>query len=224
MNGRKTMSLDNPKVQNRVQLRSFRGGRTSLILGSTLVVTAVAGVSFSLLGSGGGARYWVARLDLPAGAVLSEDLVELRNANLEQSAKVYLPADAALNGMVLTVPVSAGALLPTASVAEAQSGDAIDGLVSVVLQPTSALSSRLRSGSVVDIWSSAKEINGRYGLPTKLVEAAQVFRISKETAAFKDVAPQVELRVAKLSLPGLLAATADEATITLVARDDIGQQ
>lgn len=205
---------------NTLRLRS-RSKRTPLwAAGFALVIAGVATIGFLYLGGAGGKQYWSAAVDLPAGAVLRpSDLVPV-HASFSESDSAYLTDQTNLDGQLLTQPVQAGQLVPAAAV----TGEQTASLANVVVQPSAAFSSRIRVGSLVEVWVASKALDGLAVEPQLLLDRAEVYRIGSNDSAIRSAAPAVELRFDKLAVSGVLQAIADESSILLVSRADLGSQ
>jgi len=206
---------------NRIQLRAKRtGSGKTVLVGILLAAAGIAAGWYFLFGGQGTHRYWVAKLDLPAGAALSSDVLTAKSYELGDSGSSYLESTDSVQDFVLTEPLAKGQLVGASQVSESATKD----MVSVVLQPSTMLASRVRAGSVVKVWTTPKDASGQFELPELLIEVAQVFSVVKPDGVFKAAVPQVELMVPEQSVPALLAAIAAEDAITLIPRTDLGKQ
>ena len=214
------MNHSNSAVKvNKIRIRTGGAGK-GLAIGMTLMMAAVAAALYFTIGGQGSQSYWVTKVDLPVGAILTGEVVALKKLSLGDSAASYLDGAQPIENLVLTQPVAKGQLIGASQFADVADQE----LVSIVLQPASALASRVRVGSVVNVWTTPKAASGQFELPQLLIEEAQVFDIVKPEGVFKATMPQVELRVPEQSVPALLGAMAAEDSITLIARTDMGQQ
>lgn len=116
-----------------------------------LIVTLSVLAGAAVLGSGdagGGVEVWAATRDLPAGTVLSSDVLEQRVVHIADEAALAPYVSGQPAGRVLSRPVGAGELLPRAALGGAQRH-----LVEVPLRvDVEEVPATVQQGSRVDVW------------------------------------------------------------------------
>lgn len=199
-------------ASKQIRLRGPRRRNPALTIGVALVVSAIAAAVLFWSLNASTKTYWAARVDLPAGATVTSDLLTSIDANLGSASSQYLVGGQNPEGKILTEPLAAGQLLPKAALTT----ESESKWVNLVLQPSVPFSSELKSGSNVDIYVAARTVDASFDAPELLVRGAQVYRIQKSGDVFKAQIPQVELRVPVLQVPAVLAAQAGQASIAVI--------
>jgi Flp pilus assembly protein CpaB len=204
-----TSSLHSSK---KVRLTSKRRRNPALSIGIALSVAAVLAAAFFAVLSATTHTYLVARVDLPAGATLTQDLLDETSVNLGQASSAYVSSSELAVGKILTRAVKANEFISKSVLSDTPDVE----FVNLMVQPAVALSSEIGSGTTVDIYAAAKTLDAKYEAPQILVEGAEVFRITKNAEVFKNQIPLVEVRVSVLQVPAVLAAQAAQSQLAVI--------
>lgn len=194
--------------------RRLPDARTAL--GLLLVAAAVAGVLAVLAAGRSSAQVYRATADLLVGEPVDAASLELVEVELGDAAGAYL-GEGALpeDGAVATRPVAAGELVPVTSLG------APDVDSATVLVPISgSLPASAAPGAAVDLWATAGGTAAAAGdapAPVVLVESARVLRVDEQDGVIAGLGErQVELRVPREDVAGVLAAIGAGALLSLV--------
>lgn len=184
------------------------------VIGLVLTVGSVGGVVAVISSADSSIQVLVARTTLlPGDQVTAADVVAT-SVRLDTAAGLYLaPDDFPEQGVVMSRTVASGELLPVAAIG-LMSGTEYSA---IVLMPSSALSTSIVAGSVVDVWSSRQTEAGQFGAPVVLIPAALVVRIvESEGIVVGNSAGSVEVLVPRTRIARLLEAVANDDALSLV--------
>lgn len=156
-------------------------------------------------------HYWVVTKDVPANASLAD--VELRPVSLDlgTSESAYLASAQRPEGYASRA-ITAGEILSATAFAATANQD----VSRLALELSTAISSNLRAGSIVEIWA-AQKLGTDFAPVELLVPQAQVVNLAEAGTHFESENPKVEVEVDQLSLPAVLDAVATGSAIYLVA-------
>lgn len=148
--------MDVPQAR-RLERPTWINSRT--ILGLLLFVGSFAGGQRLLAQESPGFRMWVAREDLAAGTQISPADLQLVTMDLPASvAASYAGEATALDSAVLSQPVLAGQMIPTAWAAETFLAGR---LMSIPVESDHAVGGALRPGDLVDVFATFKQAQGQ---------------------------------------------------------------
>ncbi|PIE27566.1 MAG: hypothetical protein CSA58_03565 [Micrococcales bacterium] len=166
--------------------------------------------------------YLTAVHTLTPGTTVQEADLRSVHVNLGDAAERYLPAtQVPPAGSIVVQTVREGELLPTQALGSAEDVR----LRPLNLPVTGGSAEGMRPGDVVDIWVSVADSSapGAYEQPEAVVESAIVRQIKADAARFGGGSSStITVLVPQESVPGLLAAVANDAQIALVPV--VGQQ
>lgn len=146
----------------------------------------------------------IAKSDLPAGTVVSAADFEPMQAQLGQSASIYLSQ---LPGSgVLVSRVSKGQLIARSNIAPSP----LATLLPTVLQFKDPLPSKLRVGSRVDVWATERNAE-----PAPIALECEVANVKAESSLGQR-STSVEVNCTSEYLPNLLRAKANGAVLAIV--------
>ena len=195
-------------VAGRLARPSWRDPR--LLVGLALIAASVAGV-VSLVRAGDRTEpFYVARADLPSGAVVSQD--DLVVAHVRVDGDAYVGAGEQPWGSVLTRAVGAGELLPSAALATADDYD----VRPVAVRTTRPLSESVRRGTLVDVWLTTTADDGTPE-STPIATSVAVDDVATDESAFSSGGAQiVYVNVPQDQMEAFLEALAVEGDISVV--------
>jgi len=136
-------------------LKYSRGVRIRYLLGGCLVISAT--IAFYLVASNSpeSAAMWAARGNLLPGQLITSNDLEIRKVRFETQAHSYLSAEQSIVGMLITREIKGNELIPTMAVS--QDSEVVSNALVVVPIGREYISSILRSGEKIDLYSVAKE-------------------------------------------------------------------
>ena len=184
-----------------------------LAIGIVLIVASVAGVFGIVSTADASTQVLAARDDLAPGDRIDEnDLIET-SARLADTDLYLLPGDVPDEGLVVTVAVGEGELVPLSAV-----GDTVGTrLASVVVTINGQLPSSVGPGSTVDLWAARNEESTSFGPPSVIVSGATVVRVieAEGLVASGDVTT-LELLVPRLKVARVLEAVANADALSVI--------
>lgn len=185
-----------------------------LLIGLLLVLASTAGVVALLDSQNTTTEVYSARQDVAVGSPLTPDDVVAVPVRLGDAAGSYLSAGEQIpDGAVVTRLVTAGELIPTASLGRA---DALDRKP-VGLTVEDPLPSGTGTGDRVDVWVSLRTDTNSYEEPRLLLEAAEVAELTVgESALGASTSTLVQVLVGDEAMPDLLDALSNDARIAVV--------
>lgn len=186
-----------------------------LLIGVLLVVASIAGVVALVSSLDKTVPMYVARDDISLGQRIEPSRLSVVDVRLEGLQGRYLSADAAPEtGLQANSLIRAGELVPVAAVGLP---DALHRKP-VSIEVSEQLPEAVLAGTRVDVWAAARGTNATsYEKPAMLLEAAEVSAVREMDSGFGGSGGMViEVLVEDQALPGLLAAIANEARITVV--------
>lgn len=193
----------------------FRRIDLRLILGLLLMAASVAGVIGYVSLFDRTTPVYVARAAIPSGTELRSDDLRVEQMNLAEAEALYLvPADP-MEHLVASRPIAPGELLAKSAVSSSPLTDSITTVVSV----SGPLPSSVSIGRTVDVWASADgSVRGEeVPPPYSVVTGAEVIHIDEPAGFGASDAHSVEIRVPKVKLAALLAASSRGLAFTLVS-------
>jgi len=136
-------------------LKYSRGVRIRYLLGGCLVISAT--IAFYLVASNSpeSAAMWAAQGNLLPGQLITSNDLEIRKVRFETQAHSYLSAEQSIVGMLITREIKGNELIPTMAVS--QDSEVVSNALVVVPIGREYISSILRSGEKIDLYSVAKE-------------------------------------------------------------------
>ncbi len=193
-------------------------GDVRFLLGILLIAASVAGVWFVVGAARQTAPVFAAARTIVAGEAISGADLEVVEVALGQTGSAYVTPDALVDGMVATRTISAGELVPTASV-----GDAAQArTTSVVVRSSIDVPASVEPGSVVEVWSAPLLEQGDYGAPRILVPDATVISVTRDDSMMGGGAAALEIVIPRADVASTLAAMADEAALSVVPTTGAG--
>lgn len=190
----------------------FDSRRRTLFLALSLLLAAVV-VAALMLQQGSTAKvYLVANRDLGAGTLITQS--EVRKAELSLGAQAAQYLSAVPLGAVLNSPVLAGELIPARAAVASLPG------VSKPLRitPSSPLSERIRVGSRVQLWFSARVVGAAtVESAVQLLAGAEVLAIHSGESSMGRQIDDLELAVPAENLPAVITAMASAGFISVVS-------
>lgn len=187
-------------------------GDARFFLGVLLIVASVAGVWFVVsAGRETSPAYAAAHALVPGQPITSADLRTVE-VGLGTVGAAYIPATQAMDGLVATRAIAAGELIPAAAV-----GAASDARTTrVVLRSAIDVPASAQTGTTVEVWAAPLVESGRYDQPRILVADATVVSVDRDGSMIGGGAASLELVIPRADVAAVLAATADEALISVV--------
>jgi len=184
-----------------------------LAIGIVLVAASVAGVFGIVSTADASVQVLAARDDLAPGDRIDEgDLIE-SSARLADTDLYLLPGDLPDEGLVVTVAVGEGELVPLSAVGQT----AGTRLASVVVTINGQLPGSVGAGSTVDLWSARKGESSTFGPPSVIVAGATVVRvIEDEGLVASGETTTVELLVPRLRVARVLEAVANADALSVI--------
>jgi len=184
-----------------------------LAIGIVLVAASVAGVFGIVSTADASVQVLAARDDLAPGDRIDEgDLIE-SSARLADTDLYLLPGDLPDEGLVVTVAVGEGELVPLSAVGQT----AGTRLASVVVTINGQLPGSVGAGSTVDLWSARKGESNTFGPPSVIVAGATVVRvIEDEGLVASGETTTVELLVPRLRVARVLEAVANADALSVI--------
>lgn len=208
-------------VAARLRRPTWRDPR--LVVGVVIVAASVALGSWAVSSAGRTVPVYAADGTLTPGEPVDAAQLRTVDVRIDAGTELYLRADQELPDEVVALRVVDDGEL----VARSALGDAADVDVRSVPVPVDqAVSSRVRAGSAVDLWSTPQEQAGGdrpAADPAPLVEGVVVEQVD-EAGAGLVVADGATLHVLVPSadLPAVLRALADPGSVTVVPRAGAG--
>jgi hypothetical protein len=199
----------------RLRRPSWRDSR--LLIGVVIVLASVAIGARVIAAADDTAPVFAAATALPSGRALSAGDVRVVRVHLGAGVAGYLPARGRVpTGLVITRPVGAGELIPTAAVGSAAALNRRPVSVPV----PDPLPVGLRPGAAVDVWASAKEAGTAatgYQPPTRIAQGVEVYAVSTAGAGLAAASgDSVQILLDEASVRTLLDSLANGAKIAVV--------
>lgn len=188
-----------------------------LLLGVALVGLSVLLGSWAVATAGRTVPVLAAAQPLVPGDTVDADAVRVVDVRLPDGGAAYVPADADLDGLVVTRVVRAGELVPASAVATDGEIDAR----AVAVTPGGALSDGVVEGSLVDLWFVPQAPTGaddaEAAPPRELAASLVVAEVDAGTAAFAvGSGVTVHVLVPLPDLAAVLSALRGPGTVELV--------
>lgn len=200
---------------SRMRRPSWRDPR--LGVGILLVVASVALGSWAVSSADATVEVYQTDAVLTPGDVIDVDDLQVVQVRLDGVEDLYLVPGADLSGAVVTRTVSAGELVPLASVGSA---DALE-LRPVQIAMPAAMQDIVTAGSLVELWVAMPDPGASTQAallpPELLVDDVEVREVHADTSVFAGSdTVQVQVLVSSDDLPVVLAALTAEGQITVV--------
>ena len=206
-----------PPAPQAARLRRPSWRDTRLLIGVLLVLASVLVGARVLAAADDSVPVWAARVTLTPGTEVRPDLLTEVRVQLGSGAAGYLSAVSVIRpGFVVLRTVGAGELVPrsalgiTAELNRRPVAVPVAGPVPAGVAP----------GGLVDLWVSVRDRSAgadSYAAPRRIVEAAEVASVSRQTGALAGAdTASVELLLKVEQLPAVLDALANEAKTALV--------
>lgn len=190
----------------------FDSRRRTLFLALSLLLAAVVVAALMLQKGSTTKVYLVANRDLGAGTVITQGDVRKTELSLGSQAAQYLSA--VPPGAVLSSPVLVGELIPRRAAVSTLPGAAKP----LRITPSSPLSERIRVGSRVQLWFTAKTIGAdTVTSAVQLLAAAEVLAIHPGESSMGRKIDDVELAVPTENLPAVITAIASSGFLSVVS-------
>lgn len=191
-------------------------GRVDLrfVLGIALVLASVIGVVTLVQSLNHTVTVYVTATTIPTGAVVTVDDLKVEQVSLGLSAERYLsPADT-LTGQVARHALPAGELIAKSAITRAAPNTTITTVIAV----TGTLPESVRVGSTVDVWAAPTGSTRTTEAvePTTVLTGVEVVRITEASGFAATNSTDVELRIPRTGLEGVLLAQAMGLGFTIV--------
>lgn len=183
-----------------------------MLVGILIIVGSIAGV-FAVISFSDKSVSMLATSNvlLPGDRIFEDDLVAVK-VNLGSQASSYLEAGSLpKDGLIVASRISAGELVPKASVGLAAS----EKYATVVIEVDGQLPSAVTAGAVVDIWSANESEEG-YLPPEILVPNATVAKVIEGEGIISKKSGFVELLVPRDRIARLIEAKSNDSSISLI--------
>ncbi len=180
-----------------------------------VVIVGIAAVVGYLLFSAASSTttMYLAKTTLIPGHILQEKDILPADVHLGNATSSYLTAGDMKPGMVVTMTVAAGELIPVNAISTAAKLETTN----VVIELAVPLPHATEIGSFVDIWASMALGQGVFGPPSVLISGAQVAHISEPTGfASAGSGVNVEVVVPLTAVAAVLEAQANGDALSLV--------
>ncbi|WP_156251928.1 hypothetical protein [Pseudactinotalea terrae] len=186
-------------------------------VGILLVVASVALGSWAVSSADATVEVYQTDAVLTPGDAIDVDDLQVVQVRLDGVEDLYLVPGADLSGAVVTRTVSAGELVPLASVGSA---DALE-LRPVQIAMPAAMQDIVTAGSLVELWVAMPDPGASTQAtllpPELLVDDVEVREVHADTSVFAGSdTVQVQVLVSSDDLPVVLAALTAEGQITVV--------
>lgn len=183
-------------------------------MGVLLVLASMVAGAEILSSSNDTVAVWAATRTLSAGSALDADSLVVRQVRLSAGEDRYLPAaDVPAAGSVLLRTIGEGELIPRSAVGSARALK----VRPVTVALTGAAPDGLVAGAQVEIWVGTREPgqDRKYATPELLVSGAEVSGVREDKSAFSSGGMSAEVLVPLDNIAALLAALANEDSVTL---------
>ena len=193
-------------------VKTFDSRRRTLWLAIGLLLAAIL-VAAALLQQSSSTRvYLVANRDLSAGTALSS--ADVRQAQLALGAESRGYLSQLRPGMILASAVVAGELIPK----RAALSEIAQATKSVRITPSLPLSSRIRVGSLVQLWFVPKNVNSNTeSNAVQLLGQAEVLAIHKSDSTIGKLPEDIEISVPIGNMAAVIAAIASAGFVSVVS-------
>jgi hypothetical protein len=178
-----------------------------------LVATSICGVWLVLEANRTTETYLVAIDDLATGSSLTQTSVGTLAVSLFGLSGSYLKQGELTDQSYLIRPLSSGELIPKSAV----TSQLLDDQVNLVISTGIVISSELRAGSKIQLWTSPFLEYGKYGEPYILALDSEIVEIKKPEGAFVNQAPLVEIRIPIESLQAVLQSIANQDSLAVIS-------
>jgi hypothetical protein len=204
-----------PPTAHRLRRPSWRDPR--LLFGLVIVFGSVAFGARLIATADHTEPVYAARGALPTGTSLNADALQVVRLRLKGTSARYLDARQPIpSGQVLIRTVGAGEIVPLTAFAPAERLLSRPVAIPIVGTPPAGLV----TGSLVDVWSSAKRrdaVGGGYDAPERIAKMVEVFDVDRpDTGLSGDRNGSVEVLLTDDSLPIVLDALANEAQVVVL--------
>lgn len=152
----------------------------------------------------------VAKRNFVVGESVSSDDFEVQSLHLGSMAAGYAAPDSITKATTLRREVAAGEMIPIAAL-----GPAVVTAVPLAIEVNQAISSKIRSGSTVDIWATPSNLGQVDGKPETIAFGAKVSSLKNDQALGKRVTT-VEVWLAPAFVEDVLLAQANQSALALV--------
>ena len=195
----------------RAPRRAFWGD-ARFFLGILLVVASVAGVWLVVAAARQTVPVYAAARTIVPGEVIGADDVRVVDVALGTLTETYVAAGELDGAAVATRTISAGELVPAASIGAAEAART----TSVVVRSAVDVPASVAAGTVVEVWSAPLIEQGRYDTPRILVADATVVSVTRDDSMIGGGAAALELVIPRADVAATLAAMADQSSLSVV--------
>ncbi|WP_235559073.1 SAF domain-containing protein [Microbacterium sp. Leaf351] len=182
------------------------------MLGIALVLASVAGVWGVIAAARQSTTVLVAARTILPGEAVGADATTTAEVVLGSGVDAYVLADTLAADAVATRTIEVGELVHRTAVGAPERATA----TTVVLRAAGDLPGEVRVGSTVDVWAAPAIEGGGYDTPRILVAGAIVVALPASDAVVSRQGSAVEVSVPRADLVDVLAATANDARVTVV--------
>lgn len=193
-------------------VKTFDNRRRTLWLAIGLLLAAILVGAALLQQSATNKVYLVANRDLPAGTAVVQ--ADVREAQLGLGAEADRYLSQLHPGTVLATAVVAGELIPKRAALSALSSET----KSVRVTPSTPLSTRIRVGSLVQLWFVPKATGSNtMANAVQLLGQAQVLAIHKADSTIGKLPDDIEISVPVNNLTTVITAIASAGFLSVVS-------
>ncbi len=190
----------------------FDSRRRTLVLAIGLLLASILVAAALLQKSSDTKVYLVANRDLAAGTELTANDVQIAELSLGTAQGVYLSKFK--TGTTLSSSVPAGELIPISATLESLTAD----IKPVRIKPTEPLSSRIRVGSLVQLWFVPKAQGlAQSSVAIKLLGNTKVLAIHRGEQSMGQTIDDLEIAVPSDSLSAVITAIASAGYVSVVS-------
>lgn len=190
----------------------FDSRRRTLVLAIGLLLASILVAAALLQKSSDTKVYLVANRDLAAGTELTANDVQIAELSLGTAQGVYLSKFT--TGTTLSSSVPAGELIPISATLESLTAD----IKPVRIKPTEPLSSRIRVGSLVQLWFVPKAQGlAQSSVAIKLLGNTKVLAIHRGEQSMGQTIDDLEIAVPSDSLSAVITAIASAGYVSVVS-------
>lgn len=192
--------------------RSFRSRKpTTLVFSLVLIALSVTGVFIFVEQNKVTESFLITKIDLASGSPVSSLEVESVEVSLFEAASNYLkPSDLPADAYLLR-PLAKGELIPISAITNSE----LAGSSNIVIKPAIEISSLVRPGQMVSLWSAPRIDYSSYGEPILIALQVEVVAVREPESGFLGSMPSVELRVPTDVLEYLIRAIANEDALAI---------
>lgn len=181
------------------------------LISAALVMSSVLAAWLFIESSKTTETFLITKQDMASGSALIASELSTAELSLFGISSQYLKSEEQLRGAYLLRPMASGEVIPLSAITT----QFLDDYSNIVITPTIALSSRIRPGSLVSIWSAAHLDYQSFGEPVLLALDVEVVEVLEAQSNFQAANKSVELRVPLLNIQSLIRALSNGDALAL---------